>query len=169
MNAVVTAQSATRTAAPPERAGAEKVVWHQLHARDVSRLLGVDLDTGLSAAEAARRLKKFGPNRITPQRGTPSWLKFLQQFNQPLVYILLLASLVTALLGEWVDSSVIFGVILINAIVGFLQEAKAEKAIEALAGMIATDATVRRDGRQRRVHSDELVPGDVVLLQSGDR
>ena len=103
------------------------------------------------------------------RRGTPAWLKFLQQFNQPLVYILLLAVGVTVCLGEWVDASVIFGVVFINAIVGFLQEAKAEKAIEALAKMVATETTVRRAGRKLRVHSEELVPGDVVLLQSGDK
>ena len=102
-------------------------------------------------------------------RGTPAWLKFLRQFNQPLVYILLVAVGVTAFLGEWVDSSVIFGVVFINAIVGFLQEAKAEKAIAALAKMVATETTVRRDGSKRRVHSERLVPGDIVLLQSGDR
>ena len=169
MNAVLTAQSATRTAALPERVGAEKVVWHQLHARDVSRLLDVDLETGLSAAEAVRRLEKFGPNRIAPQRGTPSCLKFLQQFNQPLVYILLLASLVTALLGEWVDSSVIFGVIFFNAIVGFLQEARAEKAIAALARMVVAEVVVRRGGVRQRIPSETVVPGDVVLLHAGDR
>ena len=96
-------------------------------------------------------------------------MKFLQQFNQPLVYILLLAVGVTAVLGEWVDSSVIFGVVFINAVVGFLQETKAEKSIEALSRMVTTEATVRRDGRKLRIHSEDLVPGDVVLLQSGDR
>jgi cation-transporting P-type ATPase F len=122
-----------------------------------------------SADEVRRRQEKFGPNRVTATRGTPAWRKFLQQFNQPLVCILLLACGVTAFLGEWVDSAVIFGVVLINAVVGFLQEAKAEKAIEALARMITTEATVRRDGRQQRIHSEELVPGDVVTLRSGDR
>lgn len=143
--------------------------WHQLQATDIVRLLDVEVQTGLSAAEVARRQKKYGPNRITARRGTPAWVKFLQQFNQPLVYILLVAVGVTAFLGEWVDSAVIFGVVFINAIVGFLQEAKAEKSISALAGLVATETTVRRDGRQQRVHSEELVPGDVVLLQSGDR
>jgi Ca2+-transporting ATPase len=127
------------------------------------------LSTGLSGDEAARRRKDFGPNRVTARRGTPAWMKFLRQFNQPLVYILLFAVGVTAFLGEWVDSSVIFGVVFINAMVGFLQEAKAEKAIEALAKMVTTETTVRRDGRKLRLHSEELVPGDVVLLQSGDR
>ena len=143
--------------------------WHQLQHEEVVELLGVDLSTGLSADEVGRRQKESGANRVTARRGTPAWLKFLQQFNQPLVYILLLAVGFTAFLGEWVDSAVILGVVLFNAVVGFLQEAKAEKAIEALAQMIATEATVRRDGQKLRVHSEQLVPGDIVLLQSGDR
>lgn len=144
-------------------------VWHQLSIEEVADSLGVNPSTGLSAAEVDRRKKEFGPNRVTERRSTPVWIKFLLQFNQPLVYILLLAVVITAVLGEWVDSSVIFGVVFINAIVGFLQETKAEKAIESLAKMVPTEATVRRDGRKQRVPSEELVPGDVVLLQSGDR
>ena len=143
--------------------------WHQVHHDELVKLLEVNLCAGLSADEVRRRQKEHGPNRVTARRGTPAWLKFLKQFNQPLVYILLVAVGVTAFLGEWVDSSVIFGVVIINAIVGFLQEAKAEKAIEALAKMVATETTVRRDGHKLRVHSEHLVPGDVVLLQSGDR
>lgn len=143
--------------------------WHQLPVEKVEELLGVNTSTGLAATEVRRRQKEFGPNRVTARRGTPGWIKFLQQFNQPLVYILLIAVAVTAFLGEWVDSSVIFGVVFINAIVGFLQEAKAEKAIDALAKMLPIETTVRRDGCKQRVHSEELVPGDVVLLQSGDR
>jgi Ca2+-transporting ATPase len=143
--------------------------WHHLPAEEVVRLLDVDLKPGLSAAEVKSRLEKFGPNVVHPRRGTPAWLKFLQQFNQPLVFVLLLAGGVTAFLGEWVDTAVIAGVVLVNAIVGFLQETKAEKAIEALARLVVTETTVRRDGRQQRVRSEELVPGDVVLFQPGDR
>ena len=131
--------------------------WHQLPAAEVTKLLSVDSSSGLSAEEVLRRQKEFGPNRVTARRGTPAWLQFLHQFNQPLVYILLLAVGVTAFLGEWVDSSVIFGVVFINAIVGFLQEAKAEKAIEALAKMVATETTVRRDGRKLRLHLERSV------------
>lgn len=143
--------------------------WHHSEPEDIAQMLGVNLTTGLSLDEVHRRQSEFGPNRITARPGTPIWVKFLQQFNQPLVYILLLAVVVTAFLGEWVDSSVIFGVVIINAIIGLLQETKAAKAIEALAKMVATEATVRRDGCTLRVHSEDLVPGDIVLLQSGDR
>lgn len=143
--------------------------WHQFPAEEVLRLLEVDVATGLPGAEVKRRQAKFGPNRVTSRRGTPEWVRFVQQFNQPLVYVLMLAGGVTLFLGEWVDAGVILGVVLLNAIVGYLQEAKAEKSIEALARLVATQATVRRDGQKQRVHSDELVPGDVVLLEAGDR
>ena len=144
-------------------------IWHQLPAAEVAQALGVNPATGLAADEVRRRQQESGPNRVTARRGTPMWLRFLQQFNQPLVWILLVAVGVTASLGEWVDSAVIFGVVLVNAIAGFLQETKAEKAIAALAEMVATDANVRRDGQKHRVPSAELVLGDVVLLQPGDR
>jgi cation-transporting P-type ATPase F len=143
--------------------------WHQLPADEVVQLLEVDLRAGLSADETARRRAKFGPNQLTAARRVPAWQRFLQQFAQPLMYILLIAAGITAFLGEYVDAAVISGVVLINAIVGFLQESKAEKAIEVLSQMIVTEATVRRDGRRQRVNSVELVPGDVVLLQSGDK
>ena len=153
----------------PASAQTADKIWHQLPAEEVATVIDVNVSTGLSAEEVTTRQNKFGLNRVTARRGTPAWLKFLQQFNQPLVYILLLAVGVTAFLGEWMDSSVIFGVVLINAIAGFLQEAKAEKAIEALAKMVATETNVRRDNSKLRVHSEQLVPGDVVLLESGDR
>ena len=131
--------------------------WHQLQAEEVVRLLDANLETGLAAEEVKRRQQKFGLNRITARSGTPAWLKFLRQFNQPLVYILLAAVVVTALLGEWVDSAVIFAVVFLNAIVGFLQEAKAGKAIESLSQMVATETSVRRDGHKQRIHSEQLV------------
>jgi len=143
--------------------------WHHAHAADVLRLLGVEPAAGLATDEVTRRQREFGPNRVTARHGPPAWLKFLQQFNQPLVYILIAAVGVTAFLGEWVDSAVIAGVVLVNAILGFIQEAKAEKALEALARMVVTETTVRRDGRTQRVHSEALVPGDIVQLQAGDR
>jgi len=143
--------------------------WHQAPRSEILQLLGVELASGLSDEEVARRREEFGPNRVDARRATPAWLRFLQQFHQPLVYVLLAAGAVTALLGEWVDSSVIFGVVLIGAVIGFFQESKAEKAIEALTRLVVTETTVRREGRKQRVRSEEVVPGDVVLLQAGDR
>ena len=125
---------------------AKQVAWHQSPATEVARLLEVDLPRGLATADVHRRREKYGPNRLTARRGKSELLRFLLQFHQPLIYILLAATAITAVLGEWVDASVIFGVVLVNAIVGYLQEAKAEKAIEALAEMVVTEATVRRDG-----------------------
>jgi Ca2+-transporting ATPase len=143
--------------------------WHQLHREEVLRLLDVDLATGLAEDEVRRRRAKFGPNRLSARRGTPAWVVFARQFHQPLVYILLVAVVVTAGLGEWVDSAVIFGVVFINAIVGYLQESKAEHAIASLARMTTTETTVRRGGVRRRLSAEALVPGDVVLLDAGDR
>jgi cation-transporting ATPase F len=145
------------------------VSWHQLEAEKVVRLLDVELRTGLTAMEVKRRQGKYGPNRLTAQKRRSEWVRFLLQFNAPMLYILLAATVITAFLREWVDASVIFGVVLVNAIVGYLQEAKAEKAIEALGKMVLTEASVRRNGDKMRVPSEQLVPGDVVLLQSGDK
>jgi len=131
--------------------------------------LETSAEHGLTTAEAARRLREHGPNEMTERAGTPGWKKFLLQFHQVLVYVLLVASAKAAFLGEFVDAAVIFGVVFLNAIVGYLQEAKAERAIGALSKMLRTEATVRRDGRKQRVPAAQLVPGDVVLLQSGDR
>ncbi len=147
----------------------DKVSWHQLEAEKVVRLLDVELRSGLTAPEVTRRQEKYGLNRLTAQKRRSEWVRFLLQFHAPLLYILLAAAVITAFLQEWVDASVIFAVVLINAIVGYLQEAKAEKAIEALSKMVLTEATVRRDSRKQRVPSEQLVPGDVVLLQSGDK
>jgi cation-transporting ATPase F len=143
--------------------------WHQLHAEEALRLLEVDLRTGLDDGEVRRRQETFGLNRFAPRAGTPAWRRLAEQFNQPLVYLLLVAVVITALLGEWVDTGVIAGVVFANAVVGFLQETKAANAIASLSRLVATGATVRRGGRKQRVPSEELVPGDVVVLSPGDR
>ncbi len=143
--------------------------WHSLPVEQVKDKIGTDLEQGLSTGEVESRRSFFGANVLTPKKGKPAWLRFILQFHQPLVYILLAAALVTLVLKEFVDSGVIFGVVLINAIVGFLQEAKALKALDALARSMTTQTTVCRDGAERVVPSTELVPGDVVLIGSGDK
>jgi Ca2+-transporting ATPase len=143
--------------------------WHELKNPEVVSLLESDLISGLTQTEAEARLRQFGRNQMNAQKPMSEWLRFLLQFAQPLMYILLIASGVTFFLGEFVDSAVIFAVTFVNALVGFLQESKAEKAIDALSKMVVTEATVRRDGRKQRVNSVGLVPGDIVILKSGDK
>ena len=154
---------------PAEAESTATTAWHQLPAEEVIKSLGADLRAGLSVEEVRKRREKFGENRLTAKAGRSEWIRFLLQFHAPLLYILLLASGVTAVLGEWVDSIVIFAVVFLNALVGYLQEARAEKAINALAEMVVTKATVRRGGTRQSVPSEELVPGDLVLLESGDK
>ena len=143
--------------------------WHQLPSEQAASLLESDSASGLPQTEVEARLRQFGLNQMTAQKRLSGWMRFLLQFHQPLIYILLASTGIAAAMSEWVDASVIFSVAFINAVVGYLQEAKAEKAIEALAKMVLTEATVRRAGEKLRIPSAQLVPGDVVLLQSGDR
>jgi Ca2+-transporting ATPase len=143
--------------------------WHEVSDADVLALLGANRDVGLDAVEAGRRRDRFGANALTERKGQSPLVRFLLQLHQPLIYILLAAALVTAVLKAIVDAGVIFGVVLANAIVGFLQEAKALKAIDALAKSLISYATVLRCGRRERTSSRDLVPGDVIFLQSGDK
>ena len=143
--------------------------WHHLPRAEIATLLESDAVRGLDTFEVAHRQAHFGPNRLTLKKGKSPLLLFLLQFNQPLVYILLGAALVTFVLQEWVDSGVIFAVVLVNAIIGFIQESKALKAIEALAHVMEGAATVVRAGKKQKIAASELVPGDLVLLQSGDK
>ena len=110
----------------------EKTDWHELSEQEAVLLLESDRAKGLTTTEVEARLRQFGRNEMTARKRMSEWMRFLLQFAQPLMYILLIASGVTLALGEYVDSAVIFGVTFVNAIVGFLQESKAEKAIEAL-------------------------------------
>jgi cation-transporting ATPase F len=146
-----------------------QINWHAIPAEEAAGLLESDPASGLTQAEAEARLRQFGPNQMTAQKRLSAWMRFLLQFHQPLIYILLGSAAVSGLFGEWVDASVIFGVVFLNAIIGYIQEAKAEEAIGALAKMVVTEATVRRGGEKLRVPSTQLVAGNVVLLQSGDR
>ncbi len=142
---------------------------HQVDADEAILLLDSDANKGLDLFEVQTRQQRFGPNSIPSRSGHGKLVTFLLQFHQPLIYILLIAGGITAALNEWIDAGVIFGVVLVNAIIGFLQESKAAKALEALAKMTVTEASVLRSGEVRRIPSVELVPGDIVLLQSGDK
>ena len=143
--------------------------WHHMPGEEVVDLLQTNPERGLDEFEVKHRQEQFGPNVITGKGGKGPLMRLLLQFHQPLIYILLAAGLVTAALQEWVDSGVIFGVVLVNAAIGFLQESKALEAIAALAQTMVAEATVLRAGARRRISSAEVVPGDLIFLQSGDK
>ncbi|MBN1994301.1 MAG: cation-transporting P-type ATPase [Anaerolineae bacterium] len=143
--------------------------WYHLPATEVLELLESDAQKGLDIFEVQHRQHRFGPNVLTPKRGRNPLMQFLLQFSNPLILILLVASGITALIKGPVDALIILAVVLINAIIGYIQESRAEKAIEALAQAMTTEATVIRAGERLRVSATELVPGDIVALQSGDK
>ncbi|WP_054007437.1 HAD-IC family P-type ATPase [Cypionkella psychrotolerans] len=124
---------------------------------------------GLTAQEAARRLAEHGPNRLPEERGRGPVLRFLVQFHNVLIYVLLGAAVVTGALQHWVDTGVILAVVLANAVIGFIQEGKAEAAMAAIRNMLAPKAAVLRGGQRVTVDGAELVPGDIVLLEAGDK
>ena len=124
---------------------------------------------GLSTPEAAARLAVHGPNTLPAAKPRPAILRFLQQFNSALIYFMLAGAGAAAALSHYVDAGVILAVVIVNAVVGFLQEGKAENALNAIRGMIAPHASVLRDGRRVSIGMADLVPGDVVLIEAGDR
>ena len=149
--------------------GTSKTQWHALTEEQITTMLDVDVEQGLTTDEANNRLQKFGPNTISVNREKSSVISFLLQFKQPLVLILVVAGSITAMLQEWVDTGVIFGVVMANAIIGFIQEHKAGRAIQALAKIVKTENVIIRNGEKTRLFSHEIVPGDVVQLRSGDK
>lgn len=142
--------------------------WHAHNSQDVLQHFGTD-EQGLSQEEAQKRFAEFGSNRIeTSQRSGPL-VRLLRQFNNILIYILIAAAIGTAFLEHWVDTFVILAVVLINASIGFVQEGKAEQALDAIRNMLSPQAVVLRNGQRQTLEADELVPGDIVLLQAGDK
>ncbi len=142
--------------------------WHTKSTDAVFESLVTSAD-GLSKEEIENRLTKYGPNRLAETKTRGPLLRFLSQFHNVLIYVLIAAAVVTAILQHWVDAGVIFGVVIINAIIGFVQEGKAEDALRAIKQMLSSNAMVKRAGRQITVRAEDLVPGDIVMLQSGDK
>ena len=147
----------------------EEPPWHHLHGEKALALLDTDLNTGLDIAEVENRLHKYGPNALKTRKGKGPLRRFLEQFNQALVYILLVAVIIKLALGAYVDAGVIFGVVLLNSGIGFLQENKALSALNALSRALTAEAGVLRSGKKHRLDATKLVPGDIVLLASGDK
>lgn len=142
--------------------------WHTRSADSVIAALSSS-EQGLDPKEVKSRLQEYGPNALPEAAKQPGWLRFLLQFHNVLIYILIAAAVVTALMQHWIDTVVILGVVVINAIIGFIQEGKAEKALEGIRQMLSLNARVKRAGDTESVDAKTLVPGDIVLLESGDK
>jgi len=158
----------SRTKAASATSSVASKNWHAETEQAVFATLQTTRD-GLSQAEVTKRLERYGSNRIAETKSRSPWLRFLYQFHNVLIYVLVAAAIVTAMLQHWIDAGVIFSVVLINAIIGFVQEGKAENALRAIRRMLSLNAMVMRDGRQQTIPAQGLVPGDIVLIQSGDK
>jgi magnesium-transporting ATPase (P-type) len=143
--------------------------WHAMSADEAVERLATNIQNGLDPADAAKRLQTYGPNRLPEGKKQGPFMRFLSQFNNVLIYVLLGAGFIKMMLNLWVDASIIFGVVILNALLGFIQEGKAEKALESIRNMLSAEARTVRGGETRMIPAEQLVPGDVVLLESGDK
>ena len=142
--------------------------WHAIEPAGACERLACTPE-GLCEDEVQQRQESFGPNRLKPPQRTGPIKRFLLHFHNVVIYVLLVAAVVAGALGHWIDSAVIFAVVLINATIGFIQEGKAEKALDAVRKMLSPMALVMRSGQRQNVPAEQLVPGDIVVLQSGDK
>lgn len=141
---------------------------HALPADKVTEALVTD-NSGLTDSEAKSRLETFGPNKLREAKRESRLLRFLKHFNDALIYILIAAAAITALLNHWIDTFVILGVVIVNASIGYFQEGKAEQALAGIRKLLSPNAQVKREGEWSKIEATELVPGDIVRLKSGDR
>jgi calcium-translocating P-type ATPase len=142
---------------------------HALSCSDLARHLATDPTSGLSEDEARRRMQALGPNELVARAAASPLRLIARQFQSPMIYVLLAAAVATLIIGQWVDAAVILVVVFVNAAVGFIQESRAARALAALSELSATSATVVRDGVTRRLRAQEVVPGDLLLLEAGDQ
>ncbi len=146
-----------------------KSLWYTLSADTVVKQLQSDMQRGLSSEEARKRLSRYGPNQLRKIASTPAWMIFLRQFTDTLILILVAAAAISAAIGEITDAVTIAIIVILNGILGFVQEYKAQKEIDALRKMLHPDAKVLRDGKEQVIDAGEIVPGDIVMLEIGER
>ncbi len=146
----------------------QQPAWHSLSSQETAKRLETHLERGLTPAESAARLERVGPNELIERQGPSFWKLLLNQFNQFLVIILVVSALISFALGEWLDGGAIMAIVILNAIIGVVQESKAEEALAALKKLAAPEAKVIRDGHQLAVPANQLVPGDLVVLETGN-
>ncbi len=157
------------SAAANANAAGDSASWHAMSAGEVVKRLATNVEKGLDAAEASTRLEKYGPNRLPEGKKRGPFMRFLAQFNNILVYVLLGAGFTKLMLSLWVDAAIIFTVVVLNGLLGFIQEGRAEKALDSIRNMLSAEARTVRGRETRMLPADELVPGDIVLLESGDK
>ncbi|MFQ5475239.1 MAG: cation-translocating P-type ATPase, partial [Candidatus Nanoarchaeia archaeon] len=143
--------------------------FHNIPLKEVYKELSTSERIGLTSAEAKRRLERYGPNQLKEAKKESALKMFLEQFNSPVIWVLIAAVIVSGFLGEWIDATVILVILFLNAVLGFYQEFRAEKSIEALKKLASLKAVVIRDGREAKVDASELVPGDLILLETGEK
>jgi magnesium-transporting ATPase (P-type) len=143
--------------------------WHALSQAEVVNRLATNPAAGLNPAEASARLQQYGPNRLPEGKKQGLLAKFFSHFNNTLMYVLLGAGFIKLMMSLWLDAGIIFAVVLLNALLGFIQEGKAEKALDSIRNMLSAEARTMRNGETRMIPAEQLVPGDVVLLESGDK
>lgn len=143
--------------------------WHSLSVEEAVSNLGADLQKGLTAAEATRRLQEHGPNTLRAMEKVPWYAVLARQFRDVLIFILLIAAVISLAVGEVTDAVVILIILVLNGVLGFVQEWKAEQAIEALQRMLSPQSTVVRDSLEQTIEAENIVPGDIVLLDLGNR
>ena len=142
--------------------------WHSQSIEKVVSELETEIAQGLTAENAAKRLERVGPNELHEKPSVPFWKLVLAQLNSFVVILLIVASIISALLGDYVEAAAIMAIVVLNAVLGVVQESRAEAALAALKKMAAPEAEVIRDGHRQKISSRELVPGDVVLLEAGN-
>ncbi len=143
--------------------------WHVIAPAEALERLGSDAEAGLTSEEAARRLAESGPNELRRGEKTPAWRMFLGQFNDFMIWVLMAAVVISAAEGQTLEAIAITAILVLNGVLGFIQEYRAEKSLEALKQMSAPTATIIRDGAEQEIAARELVPGDIVLIESGDK
>ncbi len=142
--------------------------WHSQTVEAVISNLQTRLDVGLTTEEAATRLQRVGPNELRERPRPPFWKLVLEQLNSFVILLLVAASVISALLGDWVEAGLIMAIVVLNAVLGVVQESRAEQALAALKKMAAPEADVIRDGRRQKLPARQLAPGDVVMLEAGN-
>jgi calcium-translocating P-type ATPase len=147
----------------------EAAAWHAMSQAEVVHRLATNSEKGLTLSEASARLQKYGPNRLPEGKKRSPFARFFSHFNNVLVYVLIAAGFTKLMMSVWIDAGIIFAVVVLNALLGFIQEGKAEKALDSIRNMLSSEARTMRGGEARMIPAEQLVPGDVVLLESGDK